>query len=147
MTRGREANVLHIVADNLHHARAQFVDALQLDRADRGLQAATTDAQIAVAGLVAEGPVKVVNDERARLVEAIAHADREVARWEHARRAAGHSSSRPTPTRKHPAGTPWRWPKPTPTAVLEAAMRPLLAQATVDGQAYLDAADPPRRRL
>lgn len=84
MTRGRDANVLHIVADNLDEAREHFIDALQLDRADHGLQAATSGARVAVAGLAAEGPVKVVNDERARLVEAIANADREAARWEHA---------------------------------------------------------------
>ena len=86
MTRGRDSNVLHIVAEDLDEAREHFIGALQLDRADRGLQMATIDAQAAVAGLAAEGPVKLVNDERARLVDVIAEAEREAARWE---RAAG----------------------------------------------------------
>ena len=138
MTRGCDANALHVIAEDLEEAREQFIDALHRDRADRGLQAATTDTQAAVAGLVADGPVKVVNDERARLVEAIAHADREAARWEHAvgllaTQAATHAHEEASARDVLVAA------EAHSAAVLEAAMRPLLAQATVDGQAYLDA--------
>ena len=138
MTRGRESNVLHIVAPNLAEAREQFIDALQLDRADRGLQAATSGARVAVTGLAAEGPVKVVNDERSRLVQAIAQAEHEAARWEHAagllaaqaRTHAGEEASGQNALAVAKAHL---------AAVLDDAVRPLLAQAIVDGQGYLDA--------
>ncbi len=138
MTRGRDANVLHIVADNLDEAREHFIDALQRDRADRGLQAATSGAQVAIAGLVAEGPVKVVNDERARLVEVIANADWEAARWEHAggllvTQAEIHA-------REEASGRDALViAEAHSTTVLDKAVRPLMVQAIVDGQAYVDA--------
>jgi hypothetical protein len=84
MTRGRDANRLHIVASDLGDAREQFVSALERDRADRGLTAANQAARESIAGLVPDGPVRFVNAERARLTEQIQHADREAARWEHA---------------------------------------------------------------
>ena len=138
MTRGRDANVLHIVADTLDNARDQFIDALQLDRADRGLQAATSGAHVAVAGLVSEGPVKVVNDERARLVEAIANADPEAARWEH---AAGLVATQAEPhAREEASGRDAHViAEAHSAALLDAAVRRLRAQAIVDGQVYLDA--------
>ena len=127
MTRGRHSNVLHVLADNLDEAREQFIDALQLDRADRGLQAATSAAQAAVAALAAEGPVKVVNDERARLTEVIAHAEREAARWEHA--AGLLATQAETHARDEQSGR----------ESLAQAVTPLLSQAAADGQTYLDA--------
>lgn len=138
MTRGRDSNVLHIVAPNLDEAREQFIDALQLDRADRGLQAATSGARNAVTGLAAGGPVKVVNDERSRLVQAIAHADQEAERWEtaagllaaQARTHAGEEASVRNALADADAHS---------AAVLDDAVRPLLAKAIVEGQAYLDA--------
>ena len=137
MTRGRDSNVLHIVADDLDEAREQFIDALQRDRADHGLQAATSDAQVSVAGLAAQGPVKVVNDERARLVEAIAHAEREAARWQH---AAGLLSAQAQTHANEEASGRAALAKAEAhlTAVRDDAVWPLLAQATADGQAYLD---------
>jgi AAA domain/TrwC relaxase len=138
MTRGRESNVLHIVADDLEEAREQFIDALQRDRADRGLQAATSDAQAAVVGLTAEGPVKVVNDERTRLVEVIAHAQREAARWEH---AAGLLAAQVETHGREEASVRDALANADAhlTAVLDDTVEPLLAQATADGQAYLGA--------
>ena len=138
MTRARDSNVLHIVAEDLDNAREQFVDALQLDRADRGLQVATADARASVAGLAAVGPVKLVNDERDRLTELIANAEREAARWEHAAgllaaqaetHAREEASARDALTRaeSHLA------------AVRSDIVLSLFAQATADGQAYLDA--------
>lgn len=138
MTRGRDSNVLHIVADNLDEAREQFIDALQLDRADRGLQAATSGARIAVTGLAAEGPVRVVNDERSRLVQAIAHADQEAERWEHA--AGLLAAQARTHTGDEASGrNALAVAEAHSAAVLDDAVRPLLTQAMADGQGYLDA--------
>lgn len=138
MTRGRDSNVLHIVAPNLDAAREQFIDALQLDRADRGLQAATSGARVAVTGLAAEGPVKVVNDERSRLVQAIAQAEQEAARWEH---AAGLLTAQARTLSHEEASTrnALAVAEAHLAAVLDDAVRPLLAQAIIDGQGYLDA--------
>lgn len=137
MTRGRDANVLHIVAEDLDEAREQFIDALHRDRADRGLQAETAGAHVAVAGLVAEGPVKVVNGERARLLEAIATAERQAARWEHA--AALLATQSQTHAREEASGrADLSQAEAHLTAVRDHALGPLLSQATADGQAYLD---------
>lgn len=84
MTRGRETNSLHIVATDLEDAREQLVLALERDRADRGLTAATQAARDAVTGLVTDGPVKLVSAERARLAEQIERADRQAAQWKRA---------------------------------------------------------------
>ena len=84
MTRGQEANRLYIVAAYLDDAREQFTAALERDRADRGLTAATQAAREAVAGLAADGPVKLVTAERARLAQRIEHADRQAEKWERA---------------------------------------------------------------
>jgi hypothetical protein len=84
MTRGREANRLHVVAADLDDAREQFTAALERDRADRGLTEATRAAQEGVAGLVPDGPVRLVNAERARLAQQIERADRQAAEWERA---------------------------------------------------------------
>lgn len=81
MTRGRETNILHVVATDLDDAKQQFVDALARNRADRGLEDATERARESVAGLVADGPVSVVKAERERIVERIAKAEAERERW------------------------------------------------------------------
>ena len=41
MTRDRETNTLHLVAEDMADARAQFIEAMEHDRADRGLAEAT----------------------------------------------------------------------------------------------------------
>ena len=76
MTRGRDANHLHIVASDVDDAREHFVAAFERDRADRGLTAATAAAREAVAGLAAEGPVRLVNATKARLRQQIQAAER-----------------------------------------------------------------------
>jgi hypothetical protein len=138
MTRGRDSNVLHIVAESLAEAREQFVEALLRDRADRGLTAATSDALAAVTGLTREGPVKVVNDERARLAEVIAHADREAARWDRlASLVAAHSQ---THAREEAAAQETLAEAEAHlTSVFDDAVRPLLVDAAADGQTYLAA--------
>lgn len=44
MTRGRGENALHVIAETRAEARAQFIDAMERDRADRGLADATERA-------------------------------------------------------------------------------------------------------
>ena len=84
MTRGRGQNTLHIIATNPDDAREQFVQAVERDRADRSLDAATQDAREAVSGLITDGPVEFVNAERERLSKAIAHAETQATKWEQA---------------------------------------------------------------
>ncbi|PDQ35976.1 MAG: hypothetical protein B5766_02185 [Candidatus Lumbricidophila eiseniae] len=87
LTRGQEENRLHVVAADLEDAREQFTAALERDRADRGLREATGRAQAAVAGIVADGPARVVNTERARLRQGIEQAERQAAQWAEAAEA------------------------------------------------------------
>ncbi len=84
MTRGREQNVLHIVAENQADAKAQFDEAMERDRADRGLTHATERATQAVRGLVDDGPVRLVQTERARLTQVIERAEQHTAVFEEA---------------------------------------------------------------
>ncbi len=81
MTRGRETNQLHIVAENLTDARTQFIAAMERDPADRGLDHATTQAQEAVQGLINDGPVRLANEAVARLTAEAEQAEREAVRW------------------------------------------------------------------
>ncbi|MGO2664062.1 MobF family relaxase [Mycetocola reblochoni] len=81
MTRGRETNLLHAVAENQAEARAQFVAALERDRADRGLEDAAQRAAEAVAGLVADGPARRVRTAIARLTERAEQAEQRATRF------------------------------------------------------------------
>lgn len=63
-------------------ARAQFIEAMERDRADRGLADATARAAEAVRGLVSDGPVKLVNDEVIRLVREAERAEARAENWE-----------------------------------------------------------------
>ncbi|MCL2316521.1 MAG: AAA family ATPase [Actinomycetia bacterium] len=82
MTRGRESNLLHIVAADMADAKEQFIDAMTRDRADRGLAVARRRALEDVSGLVTTGPVAVVNQEKTRLARLIEHAEANAARWQ-----------------------------------------------------------------
>lgn len=140
MTRARDTNRLHIVAADLDHAREQFVLALERDRADRGLTAATQTAHEAVTGLTADGPVKVVNTERIRLTELIEHADRQAVQWERAAAKLDHQQ------REHQAEadkqqTVLASAQATAQQVRAEVAVPLIEQATTDGTAYLTARD------
>src|SRR5690625_4025992 len=84
MTRGRETNTLHAVAESMADARAQFIEAMERDRADRGLTDATERAVEAVRGLVSDGPVKLVNDEIAALLARAELAEARAALWQQA---------------------------------------------------------------
>lgn len=136
MTRGRGTNRLHIVAADLDDAREQFTAALERDRADRGLAAATQAAREAVAGLTANGPVHLVNTERARLAEQIERADREAEKWE--RIVAVLDRQRET----HHAEASQQDQTVADALALAAEVRtevaaPLIQQATADGTDYL----------
>jgi hypothetical protein len=50
MTRGRERNVVHVIADDIHDAREQWVTAFSRNRADLGPAAASAAAARAAAG-------------------------------------------------------------------------------------------------
>ncbi len=138
MTRGRDTNHLHVVAADVGDAREQFVLALERDRADRGLAAATQAAREAVAGLTADGPVRVVTTERARLVAQIEHADRQAARWQRAATALGHQA------RQHHAESDEQQAivtgaEATADRVRAEVAAPLVEQATQDAGTYLAA--------
>jgi hypothetical protein len=138
MTRGRNVNMLHIVADTLADAREQFVDAMERDRADRGLQVATTEAQVAVTGLAANGPVKLVNDEREHVAQLIAQAEQQVARWDRAAALLRHQAQTHA-NEEAQASNALVQARAQLTSVHYEALAPLLAQATADGQTYIDA--------
>ncbi|TAM69287.1 MAG: TrwC relaxase [Microbacteriaceae bacterium] len=138
MTRGQEANRLHIVAGHLDDAREQFVAALERDRADRGLAKGTRAARDAVHGLVADGPVSLVNRERARLAQQIEHADHQAEKWEQAMAALD---------RQWDAHRTERERQEEAVAAADARVAqvragvagPLIEQATADGRTYIEA--------
>ncbi|GAA1557652.1 MobF family relaxase [Brevibacterium picturae] len=140
LTRGRETNRLHVVAADLGDAREQFAAALERDRADHGLTAATQAAREAVTGLVPDGPVALVNAERNRLRERIERADREAGKWERAVAALIRQADEQQAERD-------RQEQAVATADAHAAevraevAAPLVEQATVDATAYLRARD------
>ncbi|WP_136088780.1 hypothetical protein [Auritidibacter ignavus] len=84
MTRGRKQNFLHVVAESHEQAREQFVAAMERDRTDRGLADATERAADAVRGLVEDGPVRLVQPDRARLTQLIDRAEQHAAVFEDA---------------------------------------------------------------
>ena len=140
MTRGRNTNRLHVAAEDLASARELFIDAMQRDPADRGLDHATAQAIDAVRGLVADGPVGLVTDELARLDQEAHHAHRQAQRWEN---AAAHLDAQRAAHRAE---------DDEDTAVLHRAegeaarvraevAAPLTVQAQADGAAYLAAID------
>jgi len=100
MTRGRESNLLHIVAENLGDARAQFVAAMERDRADRGLADATQRAAEEVTGLIKHGPVKFVSDEIAALMQQAATAEVQAERWQQVSSALADLNQRETVIRE-----------------------------------------------
>lgn len=136
MTRGRETNILHIVATDLDHAKQQFVDTLARDHADRGLAEATGRARAAVAGLIADGPVSTVNAERDRITERIAKAESEHAHWTSILQAL-HEQSQRHDTERQEQSELVRAADARAEEVLVKALAPLVQEATGDGTALL----------
>ncbi|MDR2380091.1 MAG: hypothetical protein LBE08_02770 [Bifidobacteriaceae bacterium] len=58
MTRGRRANLLHIVAADWADAKQQYIDAAGRDRADRGLADAARQAAEGVSNSLCVGVFK-----------------------------------------------------------------------------------------
>lgn len=136
MTRGEHTNHLHIIADTPARAREQFIEAMERDRADRGLTDATQNAQEAVRGLVDDGPVKIVNTERARLAARIELAEHQAEKWERALAALARQRE------VHRAEVEKRrqiitLAEERATRVRAEVTAPLIGQATADGTAYL----------
>ncbi|PJJ55383.1 MobF family relaxase [Compostimonas suwonensis] len=140
MTRGQQTNRLHVVAGDVDDAREQFVGALERDRADRGLVAATQAAREAVAGLAVDGPVRLVNAERARLTEQIERAERQAEKWERVltaldRQRQAHRAEADNQEEVVAAAD-------ARAAVVRAGVAaPLIEQAAADGLAYLAGRD------
>ncbi|MGO2931083.1 MobF family relaxase [Microbacterium sp.] len=100
MTRGRESNLLHVVAEDLDQARVQFVAAMERDRADRGLADATRRAAEEVAGLIEHGPAQFVSDEIAALMQRAVTAEAQAERWQQIGAALADLNQRETAIRE-----------------------------------------------
>lgn len=138
MTRGRETNRLHVVAENLTDARAQFIEAMERDPADRGLDHATAQAIEAARGLIADGPVRLVTDELARLDQEAARAQRAAERWEQiAARLTAQSAAHQAEDDEHTAVL--RKAEAAAEQVRAEVTGPLTARAEHDGAAYVAA--------
>ena len=138
MTRGRHTNRLHVVAEDMTVARAMFVEAMERDLADRGLDHATQQAAEAVRGLIADGPVRLVTDELARLDHEAERAERAAQRWEQiaARFDAQRSTHR---AEDDESADVLRKAEDAAQQVRAEVTQPLTVQAKTDGAAYLDA--------
>jgi hypothetical protein len=138
LTRGREQNQLHVVAADLADARAQFIEAMQRDRADRGLAAATQAAKEATRGLIADGPVKLVNTEIARLVKEAEQAQRQAERWA---RIAQRLNAQVVEHRDEAddSDTALQAAEEHAATVRAEVTGPLTVQAEADGREYLEA--------
>lgn len=108
MTRGRNENLLHVIAENQAEARAQFIAAMERDRADRGLADATQRAAEEVAGLIEHGPVRIVSDEIAALMQQAATAEAQAKRWQQVSSALADLSTRETAVREAASKTEQR---------------------------------------
>ncbi len=140
MTRGREANRLHIVADNMAEARVRFIEAMERDPADRGLDHATAQAIEAVRGLVADGPVKLVTEELARLDQEAERAQWQAERWE--KIAARLDAQRDAHRAEDEQDTAAIQTAETTAAQVRAEVTgPLVRQAERDGGTYLGAVE------
>lgn len=138
MTRGRETNILHVVATDLDDAKQQFVNALARDRADRGLEDAAERARGAVADLVVDGPVSIVSAERDRIAKRIAKAEAEREHWVSAAATLRDQSERHKaeyePQRELAAAADARV-----AALLANVVESLAQEATTDGAEFLAA--------
>ncbi|MEZ5087596.1 MAG: MobF family relaxase [Tessaracoccus sp.] len=140
MTRGRETNTLHVVAESMADARAQFIEAMERDRADRGLADATERAAEAVRGLVADGPVKLVNDEIARLMREAKRAEQTAAMWERIAERVDQQRATHQAEDNEQADVLRQAEDETAHTRSEVA-QPLAIQAEADGTAYLGAVE------
>ncbi|WP_448390592.1 MobF family relaxase [Microbacterium aurum] len=140
MTRGRQTNRLHVAAQDMADARAQFIEAMERDPADRGLDHAARAAQEAVRGLIADGPVRLVTEELARLDHETERAQRQAERWEQiAARLDAHRATHRAEDDEHTAVL--RNAEEAAEQVRAEVAQPLTIQAEHDGAAYLAAVE------
>ncbi|KAF5289088.1 hypothetical protein FQR65_LT20862 [Abscondita terminalis] len=78
----RPRTPLHSSPESRCQGAALFIEAMERDRADRGLADATERAAEAVRGLVDDGPVKLVNTRIAQLTRAAEKAETAAAWWQ-----------------------------------------------------------------
>ncbi|MGO3758166.1 MAG: MobF family relaxase [Agrococcus casei] len=140
ITRGREQNRLHIVAEDIADAKAQFIEAMERDPADRGLDHATQQAINAVHGLIADGPVKLVTDELARLDHEAKRAERAARRWaKTAERIDAQRSAHQAEDDQQ--ADVLRWAEDKAAHVRAEVAEPLTVQAETDGVSYFAAVE------
>jgi hypothetical protein len=138
MTRGRQTNCLHVVATDLADARAQFIDAMERDPADLGLDHATAQAAEAVRGLVNDGPARLVAGELARLDQETERAEQAAQRWEQTANRLEAQRGAHRAEDDHATAT-LRTAQNEAARIRAEAAQPLTAQAQRDGAAYLAA--------
>jgi len=121
-------------------ARQQFIEAMERDRADRGLADATERAADAVRGLVADGPVSKVNDEVARLLREAERAEARAEKWE---RIAEHLDQQRATHRAEDdeQADVLRRVEDEIVRTRSEVAQPLAVQAAADGAAYLTAVE------
>jgi conjugative relaxase-like TrwC/TraI family protein len=140
MTRGRETNQLHIIAENMSEAKPRFIKAMERHPADRGLEHVTQQAAEAVRGLIADGPLKLITEELARLDHEAERAQRQAERWERiaarldAQRDAHRTEDMQDTAAIHAA-------EDAAEQVRAQVTGPLVQQAKVDGAAYVAAVE------
>ncbi|SJN45658.1 hypothetical protein FM104_14175 [Microbacterium esteraromaticum] len=140
MTRGRERNRLHVIAENMPDARVQFIEAMERDRTGRGLDHATAQAAEAVRGIIKSGPVQRVSEELARLDREAERANQQAERWEQTanridtQRAAHRSED-------DESSAMLRRAEEEAARVRAEVAGPLTKQAESDGEAYLAAVE------
>ncbi|WP_229116615.1 AAA family ATPase [Parenemella sanctibonifatiensis] len=136
MTRGREHNRLHVVAGDLADAKVQFIEAMERDPSDRGLDHATTQAVEAVRGIVKNGPIQRVTEELARLDQEAERAEQAAERWEQTanRLDAQHARHR---AESDESTAVLRRAEEEAARVRVKVAAPLVEQAEQDGAAYL----------
>lgn len=136
MTRGRQLNRLHVIAESMADARVQFVAAMERDPADRGLDQATRTAQEAVRGIVNNGPIQRVTEELARLDREAERAERRAERWEQtANRIESQRAAHRAENEENAAML--RQAEDEAARVRAEVTAPLAEQAERDGAAYL----------
>ena len=134
MTRARETNRLHVVAEDMADARAQFIEAMERDPADRGLDHATRTAREAVRGFVADSLVRRVTEELSRLEHEAERAER----WEQI--AAKFDAQRATHRAEdNESDGVLRKAEAAAERVRAEVAQRLTVQAEADGAAYLGA--------
>lgn len=113
---------------------------MQRDPADRGLDHATAQAVEAVRGLVADGPVRLVADELARLHQEAERAERAAERWE--KTASRIDAQRAAHRAEDDENTDvLRQTEAEAERVRAEVTAPLTLQAKADGAAYLAVID------